>query len=206
MFERSIPEWLRHPPEAAARKPGAKAFATLSGIEAMIRGTLLSVFPLAMYQALGDAGAVSRVYFVIGLASLMLGLLLPWINRTVPRRWLYTFGAMMYLVGGTLGAMGGMMIVAALVACTLATVTCFICLNAYVLDYVSKNDLGKTETLRMFYSALSWSAGPVTGPDRVGSAAVSQMRKEPPVNCGGSVTSQRRSGLVAVTDPVFTWG
>lgn len=163
MFERSIPEWLRHPPEAAARKPGAKAFATLSGIEAMIRGTLLSVFPLAMYQALGDAGAVSRVYFVIGLASLTLGLLLPWVNRAVPRRWLYTFGAMMYLVGGTLGAMGGMMIVAALAACTLATVTCFICLNAYVLDYVSKNDLGKTETLRMFYSALSWSAGPVTG-------------------------------------------
>ncbi|MCB1387844.1 MAG: MFS transporter [Rhodobacteraceae bacterium] len=163
MFERSIPEWLRHPPAAAARKPGARAFATLSGIEAMIRGTLLSVFPLAMYEALGDAGTVSRVYFAVGLTSLTVGMLLPWVNRTVPRRWLYTFGALMYLVGGTLGAMGGTMIVGALVACTLATVTCFICLNAYVLDYVAKNDLGRTETLRMFYSALSWSAGPVTG-------------------------------------------
>lgn len=163
MFERSIPEWLRHPPAAAARKPGARAFATLSGLEAMIRGTLLSVFPLALYQALGDAGRVSRVYFAVGLASLTLGLLLPWINRRIPRRWLYSIGAGLYFLGGCLGAMGGEMVIAALVSCTLATVTCFICLNAYVLDYVGKNDLGKTETLRMFYSALSWSAGPVSG-------------------------------------------
>lgn len=163
MFERSIPEWLRHPPAAAARKPGARVFATLSGLEAMIRGTLLSVFPLAMYQAMGDAGRVSQVYFIVGLTSLTFGLLLPWINRLVPRRWLYTFGAGLYFVGGCLGAMGGEMVVAALVACTLATVTCFICLNAYVLDYVAKNDLGRTETLRMFYSALSWSAGPISG-------------------------------------------
>ena len=163
MFERSVPEWLRHPPAAAARKPGAKAFATLSGLEATIRGMLLSVFPLAMYNALQDAGRVSSVYFVIGVLSLCVGLLLPWINRLVPRRWLYTIGASLYAVGGIAGAMGGMGIVVALCVCTLATVTCFICLNAYVLDYVAKNDLGKTETLRMFYSALAWSAGPVTG-------------------------------------------
>jgi MFS transporter, ACDE family, multidrug resistance protein len=163
MFERSVPEWLRHPPAAAARKPGARAFATLSGIEALIRGTLLSVFPLAMYQALGDARTVSTTYFAVGIASLVFGLLLPWINRAVPRRWLYSAGVAFYLLGCTAGAMGGDWIVLALVACTLGTVSCFICLNAYVLDYVAKNDLGRTETLRMFYSAISWTAGPVTG-------------------------------------------
>lgn len=163
MFERSIPEWLRHPPAGAARKPGAKAFATLSGVESMIRGTLLSVFPLVMYAALGDAGAVSKVYFAIGLASLSLGLLLPWLNRVIPRRWLYTLGASFYILGGLLGTQGGDWVIAALVFCTFATVTCFICLNAYVLDFVGKNDLGRTETLRMFYSALSWTAGPVSG-------------------------------------------
>ena len=93
MLERSIPEWLRHPPASAARSPGARAFATLSGIEALVRGTLLSVFPLAIYNALGDAGAVSRSYFAVGVASLLLGLFLPWINRLIPRRWLYTLGA-----------------------------------------------------------------------------------------------------------------
>lgn len=163
MFERSIPEWLRHPPAAAARKPGARAFAVLSAIEATMRGLLLSVFPLAVYQALGDAGRVSMVYFAIGLLSLTVGLLLPWLNRRLPRRWLYSLGVALFGLGGALGALGGAWVIAGLVAMTLATVTCFICLNAYVLDYVAKNDLGQTETLRMFYSALAWSAGPVAG-------------------------------------------
>lgn len=163
MLERAIPEWLRHPPAGVARTPTARAFATLSGIENLIRGTLLSVLPLAVYTELGDAQRVSAVYLAFGLISLGFGMLLPWINRLVPRRWLYTAGAGLYLAGCGLGMIGGSWVLAALIACTLATVTCFICLNAYVLDYVAKADLGRTETLRMFYSAFAWTAGPVTG-------------------------------------------
>ena len=43
MFERSIPEWLRHAPV-----PSIRGFAVLSALEAMIRGFLVSVYPLAM--------------------------------------------------------------------------------------------------------------------------------------------------------------
>ncbi len=163
MLERSIPEWLRHPPASAARTPGARAFAALSGIEALVRGTLLSVFPLAIYASLGDAAAVSRSYLAVGCASLVLGLLLPWINRLVPRRWLYTVGASFYVIGCGLGALGGPWVILALVCCTFATVTAFICLNAYVLDHISMAELSRTETLRMFYSAFAWTVGPFAG-------------------------------------------
>lgn len=163
MLERAVPEWLRHPPEGLARAPSARAFATLAGIEALIRGTLLSVLPLAMYAAMGDAQRVSAVYFLVGLTSLCWGMMLPWVNRRVPRRWLYTMGAGFYVVGCSLGMMGGSYVMGALICCTLGTVTCFICLNAYVLDYIAKGDLGRTESLRMFYSAFAWTAGPVTG-------------------------------------------
>ncbi len=163
MLERAIPEWLRHPPSGVARTPSARAFAALSGIEALIRGTLLSVLPLALYSHLGDARTVSVVYLAVGVTSLVFGLLLPWINRLVPRRWLYTLGAGLYLLGCGIGSLGGEFVLPALLFCTLATVTCFVCLNAYVLDYIAKVELGRTETLRMFYSAFAWSAGPVTG-------------------------------------------
>jgi MFS transporter, ACDE family, multidrug resistance protein len=163
MLERAVPEWLRHPPAGVGRTPSARAFAALAGIEALIRGTLLSVLPLAIYTALGDARSVSAVYFAVGLTSLAFGMLLPWINRRVPRRWLYTLGGGFYILGCLLGMMGGPFVMAALACCTLGTVTCFICLNAYVLDYIAKVDLGRTETLRMFYSAFAWTAGPVTG-------------------------------------------
>ena len=163
MLERAVPEWLRHAPAGLARAPSARAFATLAGIEALIRGTLLSVLPLAMYTALADAQVVSAVYFAVGITSLIWGMLLPWVNRRVPRRWLYTLGGGFYILGCSLGTLGGPWVVAALVCCTLGTVTCFICLNAYVLDYIAKGDLGRTETLRMFYSAFAWTAGPITG-------------------------------------------
>ena len=163
MLERAIPEWLRHPPSGVARTPSGRAFATLSGIEALIRGTLLSVLPLALYAQLGDARTVSAVYLIIGMISLVFGLLLPWVNRIIPRRWLYTFGASLYVLGCTLGALGGNFVLPALLFCTLATVSCFVCLNAYVLDYIAKVELSRTETLRMFYSAFAWTMGPVTG-------------------------------------------
>ncbi len=158
MFERSIPEWLRHSPT-----PSVRGFAVLSALEAMIRGFLVSVYPLAMYRAFGDAALVSKLYFLIGLLSLAAGLLVPWLTRFLPRRWMYTAGVGLALTGCGLGMLGGQWIALALLCSTIATVTIFVCLNAYVLDYITRADLGRSETLRMFYAAFAWSVGPVTG-------------------------------------------
>lgn len=158
MFERSIPEWLRHAPV-----PSIRGFAVLSALEAMIRGFLVSVYPLAMYRAFGDAALVSRLYFLIGLVSLMAGLLVPWLTRYLPRRWMYTTGVGLALAGCGLGVVGGQWVALALMLSTIATATIFVCLNAYVLDYIARADLGRNETLRMFYSAVAWSVGPVAG-------------------------------------------
>lgn len=40
---------------------------------------------------------------------------------------------------------------------------CFVCFNAYVLDYVARHDLGRTQSLQMFYAAAPWAIGPVAG-------------------------------------------
>jgi ACDE family multidrug resistance protein len=158
MFERRIPEWLRHAPA-----PSLRGFAVLAGVEAVARGILVSVFPLSMYAVLGDAKAVSEVYFLVGLLSLVTGLLVPWLNRLVPRRWLYAGAALLFLAGALSGMAGGGGIVAALALISVATVSLFVCLNAYVLDFVERTELGRCETLRLFYSALGWTIGPVAG-------------------------------------------
>lgn len=159
MFERRIPEWLRHAPA-----PGVKGFAVLAGIESAVRSILISVFPLAMYQAFQDAGAISRIYFLVGLASLIGGLMVPWLTRFIPRRWMYTVGGLLFLLSAALAIYGGPVGMAlALLTNTLATVTVFVCFNAYVLDYVAKVELGRCETLRLFYSAAAWSIGPILG-------------------------------------------
>ncbi|MCK0104534.1 MFS transporter [Pseudohalocynthiibacter sp. F2068] len=159
MLERRIPEWLRHAPA-----PSVRGFAILAGIEAVARGILVSVFPLAMYRALQDASVVSEVYFLVGIASLITGLMVPWLTRFIPRRWVYSIGVAMYFCGSCLAILNEpVAMVAALMLNTISIVIVFVCFNAYVLDYISKIELGKAETQRMFFSALGWTLGPVCG-------------------------------------------
>ncbi len=154
-----VPLYLSHAPT-----PRVQSFAALAAMEAGVRGMLISVMPLELYRAVGDAAVVSRIYFVVGIVSLMAGLLVPWFTRWVPRRWMLTLGACLYLCGNTLAVLGGAGPMAlALGLNAMATVTVFVCLNAYVLDYIAREDLGRSETLRMVYSATMWTIGPVAG-------------------------------------------
>ena len=143
MFERRIPEWLRHAPT-----PSVKGFASLAGLEAVVRGILISVFPVAMYDALQDAAVISSIYFLIGVLSLITGLLVPFLIRFIPRRWMYSIGAFGFILGSSLAILGTpQMIVLSLVLNSMATVITFVCFNTYVLDYIARVELGKCETL-----------------------------------------------------------
>jgi len=159
MHERRIPEWLRHPPAASLR-----GFAVLAGTEAVARGILIAVFPVVMYEALKDARLVSEIYFAIGVLSLLVGLLVPYVIRFV-RRWrVFVFGALMYITGALLAILATPdAVIAGLALMTCAVVTTFVCFNAYVLDHLAKIELGRFETSRLFYSALGWTVGPALG-------------------------------------------
>lgn len=159
MAPRYIPIYLRH-----AAGPSVEGFAVLSGIEAAIRGLMISVMPLVVYDALGDAQAESQLYFFVGCGSLVTGLMVPWLTRLVPRRWMYTLGTVFYMVGMTLAISGSSTAIGfALLLTAFGTVTCFVCLNAYVLDYVPRLDLGRCQSKQMLYAATSWTVGPVLG-------------------------------------------
>lgn len=159
MFERRIPEWVRHAPT-----PGAAGFGMLSALDAGARGILVSVFPLLMYRAMGDAGQVSTAYLAVGIGGMTAALLTPWLIRRIPRRWTLTAGALGYLIGPSLLLTFGIAATPfALAIYAIASITVFVCLNAYVLDYIAQAELGRCETLRMFYSALAWTVGPLLG-------------------------------------------
>lgn len=159
MANKYIPLFLRH-----STSPRLEAFALLAGLEAAVRGTLISVMPLTIYAAVQDAAIVSRIYFFVGIASLIWGLMVPWATRWVPRRWMYSLGCGLYLVAMALAVSGGPVAVPlALMCAALATATCFVCFNAYVLDYVARADLGRTQSLQMLYAATPWAVGPLFG-------------------------------------------
>lgn len=159
MANKYIPILLRHGPA-----PKLRDFALLAGLEASVRGMLISVMPLTVYDALGNAETVSQVYFIAGLASLCLGLMVPWATRYIPRRWMYTIGTLLYVLGAALAVYGSAVTVPlALMANAGATATTFVCFNAYVLDYIERSDLGKAQSTNMLYAAAPWAIGPLLG-------------------------------------------
>ncbi|SEN73433.1 Major Facilitator Superfamily protein [Pseudorhodobacter antarcticus] len=159
MANKYIPTLLLHSPV-----PKVRDFAMLAGLDACVRGILISVMPLTVYDALGSAESVSQVYFIAGIASLMVGLMVPFATRFVPRRWMYSAGTLLYILGAALAVHGGPIAVPlALIANAAATVTTFVCFNAYVLDYISRSSLSKSQSTNMLYAAAPWAIGPLLG-------------------------------------------
>lgn len=159
MATRYVPLFLRHSPT-----PRVRDFALLAGTEAAVRGTLISAMPLAVYHALGDAAATSEAYFHAGIVALLWGLMVPWFTRHLPRRWMYSAGCGLYLIGMALAIVGTPLSVqAALICLAMATATTFVCFNAYVLDYIDRADLGRNQSMQMVYAAGPWAIGPMLG-------------------------------------------
>ena len=159
MVNRYIPLALRHSPT-----PRIEHFALLAGLEAAVRGTLISAMPLAVYAALGTAQGTSLVYFMAGIVALSWGLMVPWATRFVPRRWAYTGGCLLYVLGMALAILGtAWSVPLALVCNAMATATTFVCFNAYVLDYVDRANLGRSQSTQMVYAASAWTIGPLAG-------------------------------------------
>lgn len=159
MANRYIPLQLKHAPA-----PKVRDFAMLTGMEAAVRGMLVSAMPLAVYDALGSAEMTSAAYFIAGIVSLCWGLMVPWATRKVPRRWMYSLGCGLYLVAMALAATGvpATMIVA-LMCWAMATATTFVCINAYILDYIDRANLGRNQSMQMVFSATPWMLGPLLG-------------------------------------------
>ncbi len=159
MLSPRIPLHLSHTPASRVR-----GFAALAGLEAGVRGMMISVMPLTVYHALGDAQLVSTLYFFVGLVSMLAGFMVPWLTRHVARRYLYSLGACLYVLGASLAIAGGpVLTAAALLSNAVGTATIFVCFNAYVLDYVARADLGRSQSTQMLYAATCWAVGPVLG-------------------------------------------
>ncbi len=195
-----------HKPFFRLPKPTAdvKGFARLAAMEAVIRGTTLSVFPLLMYRAWGSAAVVSEIYFVIGLLSLMTALTVPALSRHVPRQRIFTGAILLYVLACVFGMVGGKFTTLALLCAIMAAATSFVCFNAYVLDFIDKTEFSKLETLRLFYSAWGWVLGPVMGvwllslwhgapfvPVALAAFAMLWMKKQMHLGNGKAMTTQQ---------------
>ncbi len=133
-------------------------------MESISRASLSSIVPIQAYDLLKDKQAVSLLYFVVGIVGIGATLYAPAFYRTIPRRFIYTGGALALigasaaLATNTLAGQAVGMFLRVFGASTLSIV-----LNLYIMEYIPKHNVVRSESLRLALSTISWSAGPAFG-------------------------------------------
>jgi len=144
-------------------RPTVESFARIGGLEALCRGCTLSVFPLLMYRAWGNAQAVSQIYFAVGLISLATALMVPSITRLLSRRKVYLLATALYTLAAGFGMLQGKWTTVALLLAVTAAAISFVCFNSFVLEHIDKSAFSRLETQRLLYGGWGWVIGPVLG-------------------------------------------
>jgi MFS family permease len=144
--------------------PGAGTFARLFAVESLARALLSTVISLQALSLLGDARDVSVLFTSVGMAGLTASLFIPRMVHRLRQRWVFTLGGAL-LIGAAAalatltlpGQMAGMLMRAFGAAC-LSIVS-----SLYILQYIRRHDLTRSEPLRLQVSAAAWTLGPATG-------------------------------------------
>lgn len=144
--------------------PGAGTFALLFAVESIARALLATVISLQALALLGDARDVSLLFTTVGVTGLVASLFLPRLVQLLGRRWVFTIGTVT-LAGAALalatlslpGQLAGMLL-RVLGAAALSIVS-----SLYILQYIRRDELTRSEPLRLQASAAAWTLGPATG-------------------------------------------
>jgi MFS family permease len=133
-------------------------------VESVSRASIAGVVPIQAYDLLKDEQRVSVLYFTVGILGLAATLCAPVVYRRIPRRYVYTAGGLLLIAAcicfatNTLPgqAMG-------LFFRTFASSTLAITLSLYIMEFIPKDGLVRSESLRLSLSTFAWTLGPSVG-------------------------------------------
>jgi MFS family permease len=144
-------------------------------LEGIARGSLSTVIPLQAFAILRDARNVSALFLAVAGVGFVISFAIPLLVQQIGRRWVYTAGGaslilcVIALATDTLvGQVIGMLARVFGAACLSVT------LSLYIMEYINKRDLVRSEPRRYLFSAVAWSVGPSLGvflQTRLGAAA-----------------------------------
>ncbi len=133
-------------------------------MESLSRASLSSIIPIQAYDILKDEQRVSVLYFAVSVAGVVATLFAPGFYRTIPRRFIYTGGALLLVAASAALATNSLPgQVVGMFCRVFGAATLSIVLNLYIMEYIPKHAVVRSESLRLALSTISWSVGPVLG-------------------------------------------
>ncbi len=153
------PVWATH-----ITTPGANAFAILSGFEAMSRALVAAALPIQTQAMFGNDESVSGLLLVGSVAALAIALFIPKLSMVFGRARLCIAGiGMLVLATGLFMLQMIPFQVLGFVLRALGSAIFFAVLSMYIMDHVRRDQIGRSEPLRLLFIGLSWTIGPVIG-------------------------------------------
>lgn len=152
-------------------KPGAGVFAMLFTLDSIGRAIISTVLSLQAYDLYQEAfGAtesrpwVSASFLLTSFISLLFNLVSPSFIQAFRRRWFYLGGIVLGIIAVFLlatdtipGQVSGM------ICRAISAAACRIALLLYIMDYIPRHQLVKSEPLRLALSCVAWGLGPLLG-------------------------------------------
>ena len=140
------------------------AFAGLFFFATFSRAVLVSVLPLEAHELLGDAQAVSVLYFFAAVLGIATSISVPALLHRLGASLTFYSGALAMVVSAVLLASGTPLLFAAGVAIHFMSVAATdVPLNAYLLNEVPRRELSRFEPLRILYTVFAFAVGPLLG-------------------------------------------
>ncbi|HEV7252401.1 MAG TPA: MFS transporter [Mesorhizobium sp.] len=147
-----------------ARQPGARTFAVLYALESFARASIASVVPIQAYDILQSGQSVAVLYTAVSLGSLAATLSIPLLIQRFSRRWVYTAGALLLVLGSVFFAsqtLWGQVL--GMLARVMGAGALHVALNLYIMDHVRRAEFVRVESIKMAWSTLAWTCGPTMG-------------------------------------------
>jgi MFS transporter, ACDE family, multidrug resistance protein len=151
--------WLRR-----IKAPGAEALAFLYGLEAVARGTASAVLPIDTVRLLGSDEAVSFCVLAASAVAIPSVLAAPALASRFGRPALLSIFCSIGALSAILFSLNIADVqVLGFILRALGVGLVSICLNLFVMDYVRRGDLGRSEPIRMLALGVGWIIGPMIG-------------------------------------------
>src|SRR5262249_47852960 len=151
--------WTRH-----IAKPGAVVFAMLSALDGMARGLLVTVISFEAQRILGNARDMSILFSAVGWTWIVPVLFIPALVRRLRPRWTFTLAVLLMIAAPLLMALGSLPgLAGGLLLRGFASVCLMNLMSLYIMAYIRKRDLARSEPLRTFFAAGAWTLGPWLG-------------------------------------------
>ncbi len=144
--------------------PGAGAFAVLFGIEALGRALVTAALPLQTYALMGSDEGVSMLFLVGSVAAISMAFVVPRLVLLLGRARVVTFGILLIAAAAglfTFQELPSQVLAFMLRACGVAIL--YAGLSLFIMDHIRRQELGRSEPLRMLSVGLGWTVGPVAG-------------------------------------------